>query len=148
MPFMDERNTLVWYALKPYLPADTTLTSVYRSQEHQLSIIVKRARHFGFRFTRPPMVGDPNSWEPALRFLRQRDPSNPVAPPNRSQHQKGIAYDLSGSDLNKIAAGVRAAADAGSIRLRPGAKNPRVEGVCVHVEIEGASLDYDPYDWT
>jgi len=148
MPLMDVGNRWVWHAIKLYLPPGTRLTSVHRSAEHQLAIIEQRARKLGFQFARQPTVDDRSSWEPALQFLRQKDPRNPVAPPGRSLHQRGLAYDLAGPNLNAIKSAVEKAARDGRIRLIPGASpNPRLEGVCVHVEIDGATIDHEPFDW-
>ena len=148
MPLMDVGNTRIWYALKLYLPPGTRLTSVHRSAEDQLAIIEQRARKLGFQFARKPTVGDRSSWEPALQFLRRKAPGNPVAPPGRSLHQRGLAYDLVGPNLDAIKTAVEEAARDGRIRLIPGARqNPRREGLCVHVEIDGGTIDYEPFDW-
>ena len=65
-------------------------------------------------------------------------------------HQKGLAYDLWGLDLRAIFAAVKKAAQWGRIQLirpRVGWENPRLEGGCVHVEIDGAKLDFEPFDY-
>jgi hypothetical protein len=61
-----------------------------------------------------------------------------------------LQYDLGGPSLGKIVDAVKKAASAGAIRLAPtrlGWENPRLEGVCVHVEILGGNIDFEPFDF-
>ena len=148
MPRMDVGNKLIWRCLRQHLPSGTRLTSVCRSPENQLALIVRRATSKGYAFKRPPHVNDESSWLEAWRLVNTKD--NPVAKPGRSMHQKGLAYDLAGPNLHSILAAIKQAAAKGSIHLippRPGWTNPRLEGGCVHVEIDAATLDFDPFDY-
>lgn len=148
MPLMDCANQWVWHAMKLYLPVGTKLTSVYRSPQSQLDFIERTAKRKGFVFKTAPKLQDPSSWDGALQFLRSR--GFHVSAPGRSMHQRGLAYDLSGPDLNKIMEAILRAAVLGRIRLvANGRPNPIVEyqNRCVHVEIEGAVLDHDPFDY-
>jgi hypothetical protein len=68
----------------------------------------------------------------------------------KSMHQRGLAYDLSGPDLSKIEAAVRKAVADGRIRLVQGSSSailcePRNN--CVHVEIDGGLLDFEPFEY-
>ena len=58
MPQVDVVNLTVWNQIKSYLPAGTTLNSVYRSPQEQLNFIVKKAKSLGFHFTNTPTVAD------------------------------------------------------------------------------------------
>lgn len=145
---MSQYNDAVWMCLKLYLPQRTTLSCVYRTDEDQLQIIVERATKRGYRFSRPPTVSDPASWLAAWQLVNTR--TNPVARPGSSTHRIGIAYDLAGPDLPDIVAAIQEAASTGAIRLaprRPGFDNPKLEGHCVHVEILGGKIDFEPYDF-
>jgi hypothetical protein len=65
-------------------------------------------------------------------------------------HQRGLAYDLTGLDLEKILAAVNKAANDGRIHLIPprsGWNNPRLEFACVHVEIDGGKIDFEPFEY-
>lgn len=144
MPLMDTGNILVWQALKLYLPPDTKLTSVRRPAEKQLDIIKQMAMQNGYSFTREPTLNDRSSWEEVLRFVRAK--GYKVAEPGRSMHERGLAYDLTGPDLKKIEAAILKAATDGRIHLvRP----PLFErkNNCIHVEIDEAVLDFEPFDW-
>jgi hypothetical protein len=148
MPLVDVGNQMVWHALKFYLPAGTVLTSVYRPPQAQLDFIVRKAKAHGYTFHKAPTLADVTSWDDALRFVRSK--GYKVAPPGKSAHQKGVAYDLSGPDLGKIEEGVRRAVAAGRIRLSIASRTPILrepKNRCVHVEIEGALLDAEPFDW-
>jgi hypothetical protein len=141
-------NDAIWNCLKLYLPPRTTLNCVYRTDQDQLDIVVKRASDRGYKFPRSPRLSDPDSWNVAWRLVNT--PTNPVARPGHSTHRQGIAYDLGGPSLRKIVDAVKKAASAGAIRLAPtrrGWENPRLEGVCVHVEILGGKIDFEPFDF-
>lgn len=150
MARLDVGNQLVWQALKFYLPPGTLLTSVYRPAQAQFNIIVRNARKEGFVFAREPTLNDRSSWLEALLYLRKRHYQ--IAEPGKSLHQRALAYDLSGPDLRKIEVAVRKAVADKRIRLLHGAPRPiRIENIknqkCVHVEIEGALLDAEPFDF-
>ena len=152
MAKVDRGNLLVWQALKLYLPPGTVLTSVYRSAQDQLDIIVRHAKKRGYKFAKEPTVEDKASWEDALKLIRSPPDPMQVAAPGRSLHQRALAYDLSGHNIDEIAAAVRKAVAEGRIKLLRGSRNnPRIENVkgqrCVHVEIEGAVLDFEPFEW-
>ena len=145
---LSQYNDAVWNCLKLYLPPLTTLSCVYRTDEDQLQIIVDRATGRGFKFSRPPTVSDQASWLAAWRLVNTR--TNPVARPGSSTHRQGIAYDLAGPDLPKIVTAIQKAASVGAIQLalrRPGFDNPKLEGHCVHVEILGGKMDFEPFDF-
>ena len=148
MPLMDVGNVMIWQCLKWYLPAGTRLTSVRRSPQDQLALITERAKRKGYSFKRQPNINDESSWYDAWRFVNTG--KNPIAKPSRSMHQKGLAYDLAGPDLSAILTAVNKAASTGRIHLirpRPGWQNPRLEGTCVHVEIDSGKLDFEPFDF-
>lgn len=139
-------NSMVWRVLTAYVPVGTCLTSVYRSPQHQLDIIVARATALGYVFKEPPVVNHPRTWLEAWKLVNTR--SDPVARPGQSMHERGLAYDLAGANLKDIMEGIMKAAAEGRINLLParnGWTNPRLEGSCVHVEIEGATLDFEPF---
>lgn len=141
-------NDMIWQCLKLYLPPHTILSCVYRSDEDQLAIIVDRANKRGYSFAKPPKVSETSSWIGAWHMVNTK--KNPVAKPGHSTHRLGIAYDLGGPDLSKIAEAIKKAASNKAIQLappRPGWENPRVEGHCVHVEILGGKLDFEPFDF-
>lgn len=145
---MDAGNEMIWQCFKLYLPPGTQLTSVRRSAEDQLALIVKRAKKQGYVFARPPNVGDESSWLEAWQLVNT--PNNPVARPAHSMHQRGLAYDLAGPNLQAIFAAVKKAASTGRIHLirpRLGWDNPRLEGRCVHVEINAGKLDFEPFEY-
>jgi hypothetical protein len=149
MPFMDSGNRLIWQALKLYLPPGTMLSSVRRRPEDQLAFIVRTAERQGYRFVRAPVLQDAASWDGALVFLRSR--GYKVAPPGRSMHQRGLAYDLSGPSLSAIEAAVRNAVSERRIRLIAGwPSNLLVEhnNHGVHVEIDYGVLDFEPFEVT
>jgi len=148
MALVDTGNQMVWHALKLYLPPGTRLTSVYRPAQAQLDFIVRKAKKEGYTFASQPLLSDRSSWIGALDFIRSK--GYKVAEPGVSRHQKGIAYDLSGPDLNTIEAGVRKAVAEGRITLVRDSKSPILRETvnrCVHVEIEAAILDSEPFDW-
>ena len=140
MPKLDVVNLMVWNQLKQYLPPGTLLTSVHRTAIAQLNFIVSHAKRLGYSFPRPPSVPDQGSWQGALEFLRQK--GYKVAPPGRSTHQQGIAYDLQGPDLPRIEAGVRKAVAERRITLANSRSAILIERTnhCVHVEVMGAVL--------
>lgn len=144
MPLMDAGNRMIWQALKLYLPNETRLTSVRRTASDQLAFIKSAAVKNGYKFKKEPTVGDEASWSGALSFLRRK--KFDVAAPGRSMHQRGLAYDLTGKDLEKIRAAVLKAAAEGRIHL---VKPPLLEtkNHCVHVEIDSAVIDFEPFDW-
>jgi hypothetical protein len=145
---MTAYNDAIWSCLKLYLPPHTTLSCVYRSNEDQLQIIVDRATRRGYTFPRTPSASDRSSWLAAWHLVNTK--TNPVAQPGSSTHRLGIAYDLTGPDLPKIVNAIQGAASKGAIRLaprRPGFDNPKLEGHCVHVEILGGKLDFEPFDF-
>jgi hypothetical protein len=149
VPQVDIVNVMIWNQLKPYLPQGTKLTSVRRTARAQLEFIVKTAEKRGYKFTRTPSVADPASWREAVALLRSKGLK--VAPPGRSNHSLGIAYDLSGPDLPNIESGVRKAVQENRITL---AKSPSAiliepANKCVHVEIVGAVLFNEQFldDW-
>ena len=148
MPLMDTGNWLIWQALKLYLPPGTRLTSVYRPAQAQLDFIVGAAKKRGYTFSKNPSLGDETSWQGALTFVRSKGVK--VAAPGRSLHQRGLAYNLSGPNLVLIKECVLKAVAQGRIRLARGSReNPLIERTnnCVHVEIDGALLDHEPFEW-
>jgi len=148
MALLDTGNTVIWNALKLYLPAGTRLTSVYRPAEAQLQIIVRKARQHGYAFTRAPRLHDRSSWIGALQFLHGK--GYQIAEPGISRHQSGMAYDLVGPDLSAIERAVRKAVSEGRITLLRGAKHPLIRETvnhCVHVEIESALIDSEPFEF-
>ncbi len=148
MALVDVGNRMIWQCLKFYLPLVTRLNSCYRAPEAQLALIVERAKKKGYVFKRTPVVSDPSTWLDAWHLVNTR--LNPIAKPGHSMHQRGLAYDLTGPDLAKILLSVNKAAADGRIHLIPprgGWQNPRLEGTCVHVEIDGGKLDFEPFDY-
>ena len=144
---MSAFNDAVWQCLKLYLPRGTRLTSVYRSDAHQLELIVERAEKHGYKFAKTPKVSDPSTWHDAWRLANTK--RDPIAKPGSSVHRLGMAYDLTGPDLAQIKAAIVKAATDGRIVLapeRPNWTNPRLEGRCVHVEILGGKLDFEPFE--
>ena len=147
MATLSPTNEWIWQCLKLYLPPHTELTSVYRSGNDQLRLVVERAKGRGYKFSREPTLSDESSWYDAWKLVNSS--TNPVAKPGRSMHQRGVAYDLAGPDLTKILDAVNDAADKGAIRLlpaRPNWPNPRLEGRCVHVEIDSGRIDFVPWE--
>src|ERR1700674_4676593 len=115
MPLVDAGNLLIWQALKLYLPVGTKLTSCRRPPSEQLDFIRSTAETHGYNFATPPTLANPKSWLPALQFIRTK--GYKVAAPGSSKHQKGLAYDLSGPNLDSILAAVKKAVAQGRIRL-------------------------------
>jgi hypothetical protein len=154
MPQVDVVNLMVWTQLKSYLPPGTTLNSVYRSPQDQLDYIVRKAKEYGYTYTKKPTLSDRSSWQAAPEFIRKgtaKYKGIKVAAPGRSMHGRGIAYDL-GGDLKKIEAAVRRAVADGRIKLS-GSKdalliepNNGPRG-CVHVEIVEAVIHNDSFDY-
>jgi hypothetical protein len=141
-------NDAIWNCLRPYLPPSTSLSCVYRTDQDQLDITVERATKIGYKFPKPPTVSDPGSWLQAWHLINTK--RNPVARPGFSQHRLGRAYDLTGPDLSKIIDGIKKAASVRAINLAPPRRNfenPKLEGVCVHVEIIGGRMDTEPFDF-
>ena len=148
MPLVDSGNLFIWQALKLYLPSGTRLTSCRRPASDQLAFIKKTAEKHGYKFETPPTLGNKTSWQPALNFIRTK--GYKVAAPGSSMHQRGLAYDLSGPDLNAILAAVQKAIEQKRIRLVHGSRsNLLIEKMnhCVHVEIESGILDFEPFDF-
>ena len=111
-------------------------------------MIVQRATKKGYKFPKPPTVSDPQSWNAALRLMNTK--TDPVARPGSSLHRLGIAYDLAGPNPHDIVAGILKASAAKAITLAPPRlhwQNPRLEGHCVHVEILGGRIDFEPFDF-
>jgi hypothetical protein len=147
MPFMDSGNRLIWQALKLFLPPGTRLTSVRRPAFEQLAFIKATAERNGYKFGRPPILSDGTSWQGALEFIRSR--GYKVAAPGTSMHQRGLAYDLAGPNLALIESAVRKAVSARRIRLVPGSTSSLIvepHNGCVHVEIQGGLLDFEPFE--
>jgi hypothetical protein len=141
-------NDAVWQCLKLYLSPQTILSCVYRSDQDQLDIIVERAKAKGYKFQRPPTLADEASWRGAWHAINTK--LNPVAKPGFSKHRNGIAYDLGGPDLPAIVLGINKAAAAAAINLAPkrhNFDNPALEGHCIHVEILGGKMDFEPFDF-
>ena len=147
MPLMDVGNYLVWQAIKLYLPPGTKLTSVYRPAQAQLEFIMKKAQSQGYKFTRPAVLSDRTSWSAALDFVRSK--GYKVAEPGKSLHQRGLAYDFTGPDLQKIKAAVLKAVSEKRISLVNKPNNLIIEpqNNCVHVEIEAATIDFEPFEY-
>ncbi len=148
MALMDTGNWLVWQAIRFYLPPGTRLASVYRPPQAQLDFIVSKAKKEGHVFSRVPTLHDPSSWQEALKFIRSK--GYKVAAPGTSMHQRGLAYDLSGPDLDAIVATVRKAVAHRRIRLVSGSKSSLLKepkNACVHVEIDAALLDFEPFEY-
>jgi hypothetical protein len=147
MPHVDVVNLTVWNQIKSYLPPGTKVTSVHRPAQAQLDFIVRKARQHGFKFNKAATVNDPASWQTALEFVRSK--GYKVAPPGKSAHQSGIAYDLSGPHLAKIAAAVRRAVTDGRIKLAASKSALLIEKVnhCVHVEIVETVIHNDAFDF-
>jgi hypothetical protein len=147
MPFMDSGNLLIWQALKLYLPPRTILTSCRRPPSEQLAFITKTAQEHGYRFETPPTLENRDSWQPALEFVRRK--GFKVAAPGSSMHQRGLAYDLSGPNLDAIFTAVQKAIEQKRIRLVAGSRTNLLmerRNNCVHVEIEGGILDFEPFE--
>jgi hypothetical protein len=150
---MTETNRLIWEALRPYLPRGTTLTCVRRTKENQLAILEKNAHDMGYVFHRRPTVEDESSWLGAYNYLKvakdAKGNRRDVAKPGSSLHERGLAYDLVGPDLYGIERAVRKAFADGRIHLlMPWTSfTLHVEkgNNCVHVQIDGAVLDFDPW---
>jgi hypothetical protein len=144
---MDVVNLTVWYQIKPYLPPGTRLTSVHRPAQAQLEFIVSKARKHGFVFQKAATLRERATWHPALEFIRTK--GYKVAEPGKSAHQMGIAYDFSGPNLGKIEAAIRRAVADKRITLAQSRSAILVEkqNHCVHVEIVGAILHNDPFDF-
>ena len=133
---LDIGQQWVWLALRPHLPAGTKLTCVLRDSQHQLDVIVGYAKKEGYVFAKPPTLADRSTWFPAFEHLRSKDYK--IAEPGRSMHEKGLAYDFSGPDLQKIYDAILDSAKKGRIRLVKKPNNLILEkrNRCVHAEIE------------
>ena len=147
MALMDVGNKFVWQAIKLYLPMGTKLSSVYRPAQAQLDFIVKKAQAEGYKFARPAVLNNRSSWSEALDFVRSK--GYKVAEPGKSLHQQGLAYDFTGPYIQKIKAAILKAVGDGKIRLLNKSNNLIIEPInnCVHVEIEQAWLDFEPYEY-
>jgi hypothetical protein len=148
MALVDSGNLMIWQILKLYLPLGTKLTSVRRPVDEQLAFIVKTAQKNGYAFAKKPTFADSASWQPALEFLRSKNYK--IAAPGKSMHQLGLAYDLSGPNLPAIFTAVQKAVAQKRIHLVEGSRsNLLIETTnhCVHVEIDGGLLDYEPFEY-
>jgi hypothetical protein len=145
MPTLDVVNLMVWHQLKQCVPSGTRLTSVRRLPKAQLDFIVQQATKHGYAFPKPPTVADRSSWQDALALLRRK--GYHVASPGKSNHQSGIAYDLSGPNLPAIEEGIRQAVKHGRVTLAhsPSALLQEVHNNCVHVEVAGAVLQNEQF---
>jgi hypothetical protein len=129
-------NRITWRELQQYLPQGTRLTSCLRSSEDQLKFIEEKARAHGYHFKKAPKVDDPSTWREAHQFVRNK--GYKVAAPGKSAHQQGVAYDLSGADLEAIKAGVEDAVRNKRLTLVSGSPSALLiepQNNCVHVEI-------------
>jgi hypothetical protein len=138
---VDVVNLMIWNQLRPLLPHGTKLNSVKRPAAAQLQFIVIQAQKLGYKFSHPPTLHDHSSWQGALDFLRHK--GFKIAAPGKSNHQSGIAYDLSGPNLNAIEAAVRRAVEQKRITLLANSRSAILQETknhCVHVEITGAVL--------
>jgi hypothetical protein len=106
-----------YFIMKPYLPAETKLTSGYRDPENQLRVIRETALKNGIPVPPIMKVDDPSTWEGVLDELHSRKIA--IARPDRAPHgsDKLIVIDLSGADLDRIAAGCYTAQSKGLIVL-------------------------------
>jgi len=147
MPQLDVVNLAIWYQIKPYLPVGTKLTSVSRPAQDQLNCIVAKARKHGYIFEKQPVLHDSSSWQSALTFVRSK--GYKVAAPGKSAHQHGIAYDFSGPNLSAIESAIRKAVQDKKIFLAKSrsAILREPQNNCVHVEVEGAILHNEPFDF-
>jgi hypothetical protein len=147
MPLMDSGNQLIWQALKLFLPPGTKLTSCRRPPSDQLAFIQTTAEQNGYKFANPPSLSNPASWRPALEFIRRK--GFKVAAPGSSMHQRGLAYDLSGPNLDAIFAAVQKAVAQKRIRLVQGSRSKLLmekQNHCVHIEIDEGILDFEPFE--
>lgn len=154
---LDRKTAEIWYALRPYLPPGTRLTSVIRSPQDQLDELKRLAESTGYVWELPPVLEEPASWSAALEWVRRK--GKDIAKPAWSRHQKGHAFDLAGPDLEAIVDGIGKAVLAKAVFLehRPGWKNPAIEqgNGCVHLEVfadhdrpaPSATLDDVPFDF-
>ena len=65
-------------------------------------------------------------------------------------HQRGLEYDLSGPDLDAIVSAVKNAVTHRRIHLVPGSRSNLLierQNHCVHVEIDSAVLDFEPFEF-
>lgn len=131
LPLQDQ----VIAALASYLPDGTAVTSVYRSAEDQLKTLIRFANKNGYKFENAPTLSDRGSWSPALAYVKKKGIK--IAAPGSSQHEKGIAFDLSGPDLKAIHEGVNTAIADGVISVRKIIHE--VANHCIHVEVTSVS---------
>lgn len=115
--------------IQPYVPRGTRVSSGVRSTEKQRQILRGLwAKHRG-----PASITDEVA---QCRWLSARGVK--VAPPGRSNHEKGRAIDLSGAALGAIDAAVHRAKaehpDAGIVKTLIETKQN-----CVHVDLAGGS---------
>jgi hypothetical protein len=145
MVLVDVVNLIVWNQLRSIVPPGTRLTSVKRPASAQLQFIVGKSKSLGYVFSEPPVLQREATWRGALDFLRSKGIK--VAAPGRSNHQQGIAYDLSGTNLDRIAESVRKAAESGRITLANSPSRLLIERAnnCVHVEITAAIIHNDQF---
>ena len=138
-----------WEALRPFLPAGTSLTSVYRSQADQEAIIKKYAIKKGF-------PGNTSDYGAMHSFLRKKPYPNFIVGRRVGRGHGGVgrtgALDLSGPPLDLIWAGVEAAniALAGQVKF---AKLKQASGYssiiernnnCVHVHFNLDDINIQP----
>ena len=135
-----------WQALRPFLPASTVLTSVYRGQEDQNRIIKNYATRYGF-------TGDQTDYDAMHAFIRQKPKPNLVVGRRVGRGHGGIgrtgAFDLSGANLDLIWAAVQKANQqlTGQVKfaqLKQGkGRSSIIERAnnCVHVHFELSDID-------
>jgi len=144
---MDSGNLLIWQALKLYLPLGTSLTSCRRPPSEQLAFITRTAEKHGYKLILRLL------WKivlPGSLLLNSFVARGfKVAAPGSSIHQRGLAYDLSGPNLDAIFAAAQKAIEQKRIRLVAGSRTNLLiepQNNCVHVEIEGGILDFEPFE--
>jgi hypothetical protein len=132
--------------IHPYLPADTELTSSYRSPEDQLRVIREMALKNGIPVPPIMKVDDPSTWEGVVAALRSKKIQ--IAYPEKTPHgsDKLIVIDLSGADLDRIAAGCRTAQSKGLIVITNilVEKNNNAVHVALEVTISGMRMLENP----
>ena len=133
---------LVFTILRRYLPADTKLTSTYRSPIEQLGVIQDLARKRKVR-TGVMLVNDPNTWVPVLEKLRSAGvkvnaPTSGTKIPISPHTKEKIVFDMSGPDLAAIERGCQAAQKMGIMTFRQILKEGGSNNA-VHVEVSNVS---------
>ena len=133
---------LVFTILKPHLPANTKLTSTYRSPADQLEVIRDLARKKHLQ-TGPMLLDDPNTWIAVLEKLRSAGvkvnaPTAATKVPVSPHTKEKIVFDLSGPDLTAIEKGCHAAQQQGVMTFRQILREP-FPNQAVHVEVSHVS---------